>query len=476
MIKILWLCLVGLFVSFSCIYAQSCGCDEVLRNFKSGFADEYQLKDAQNVISSYTSLFENTPIIYPNSLPCSRLIYAQMCRDEKRYIFYEPAFMTKVKAGKIDGSEEFLICHEIAHHAIGHTYEKYTLGNNAEINKALGESIKRYKIVLKFSNGKHETVQLNRFKIHEFEADALAVWMVYKRLNKKPNTDAIFNNIIKAIETQMKVSINQYSNESSDHPSFLLRKLVVKEVINNFYQFSDDKFKAVSVNKQVRQDLQKTVVDYYSFYITTASDSVKRHFTETELVLWKEFNRAIYIEPVVGWQVQVPQFRRNGVAIPASIAQGIMAGVRLGIGQWEKKGRIETDILWSTNHFKTLDKIDNTTRDIEEFRIQQIQIQPRYVFGNFKSKGEYRSSGMQLGIGPSLQIPFSFKYKTNVTSSPQQPTLKPSVGGAVGAGYWAGRYRVWGSYCYQPLRFKESKSQEIAAVQHGLRVDVSFRF
>ncbi|RDB07514.1 M48 family metalloprotease [Runella aurantiaca] len=487
-----------LFILGSPLYtmAQDCGCDKVAKESraKGGYGQD----KAQNIINELKQGFDNSQLLFiePRPYPCPRLpLFAEICNhDNGNYIFYDPKLMADILAGNRWG-DKFLLAHEISHHVLGHTQREQRLTDG--MKRYLSNLYRGTRYVNVYKNNKKDTAIVNILFRHlqELEADALGLWMVAGKGALQKDLSQIFDALPNIFEPYVG-KINK-DKANSDYPSFDHRKKMLEKM---FVQFqgevskTNDKLtkKGKSTNgklgflyndMKVKEEFSQDIGSYYALLIQQ-SERDELDSLGKELQKAISFRNKLYFEIVGGTQVRFPSFNRNDVPITATTPISPSIGLRIGIGRWYKKHHVETDIRWNTNHFETQLMEDNQPKNLESFRIQQLHIQPRYVYGRLKKESNYRSlsSGWMVSAGLSIQWPFSYSYENLTAELPHKPTIRPSVGGVIGIGFgqssWfsrRGHWRLWLSYNLQPLNFAESTVQNIYSIQHTVNVDLSYR-
>ena len=470
-----------------------CECNQVSQEKDGYFFAGYTNEQAVKVIKSFTGMFKRPVTVYARPYACRSFLLAMLCDTKhgpQKFIFYEPNAMDDFERQQ-KNSDNFLLAHEIAHHVLGHTTRAYYVDSRQ--SEVLDKVSKGKSYKGKYRNGagkarrtEQHVIDLPIKHLHEFEADALALWMTMKKGMKESEVNEVLNVIPKILANYDK-RYDEYTDEET-HPSHHNRELFLKSMMPRFTQMLAEGKGYETITGDGSSPLLEDARSFFAFQLLTADDERAEDFNKVEQQLRDSLNRRAFfsLDMVLGGIYQIPRFSRAGNEIPASASPRFSAGLRLGFRPWYKKHRFETDLKISENTFTTTLTGANGPQLLERFKTTLLYVQPRYVFNIFSRNEKFyaRTSSWMLGLGMSAQVPLSHRYVNYALESYQDAsprvTLAPTAGIGYGVSGWKrkkGQYRVWISYLPQSFALKDNAMLSGGkALLHTIQMDVSFRF
>lgn len=469
-----------------------CECEEVNMEGDDFFFTGYTNDQAIKVIKSFTGMFQRPVTIYARPYACRSFLLAMLCdtrRGPQKLVFYKPEVMADFEREQRN-SDNFLLAHEIAHHVLGHTTRIYYL-NSATEEAALKTASrgKSYKASYR-RNGKRTSEQhvidLPIKHLHEFEADALALWMTMKKGMKESEINEILD-VIPNILANYDKRFDKYT-DAETHPSHENRARFLKQMMPRFKQTLAEGKGYEAITPDGASPLLEDARSFYAFQLSTADDERAQRFNKVERQLRDSLNRRAFfsLDLLLGGIYQLPSFERAGTEIPASASPRFSAGLRLGLRPWYKRHRFEADLKFSENSFTTKLNTADGQQLLERFKTTLLYIQPRYVFNLLSHNEKFyaRTSSWMLGVGASVQVPIDHKYINYALDkyddvSPRL-TVAPTAGLGYGTSGWKkkkGHFRIWLSYLPQQVAFRNNASIGAGkALLHTFQTDISFRF
>lgn len=462
-----------------------CDCAQVMEDRRK--YPLYAQTEAQRIINEYCKSFKNPARINPRPYACTSVIYAQLCDDGQKYIFYNASFLDRLLKVSQWG-DKFVLAHEIAHHLLGHTERAYRLGMTQE--SALNSVYTGTDYTTKNKKGTQRayTVSIPQRHLHELEADALGLWMLMRTgTTRATRTD--MNQIFDALPTLLSVygGKSDAATSTDFHPSLNIRRTLIDR-----YWTAFEKPTAANRYLTVRDStlftpLRRDIEEFYVYQLLSANAERQAQFTETERGFRDSLTRRsrFPVDVVVGGMAQQPVLRRGSDPVAATGGQNLTAGLRFGLGAWYRTHRVETDVTFASTVFTTQAEFGDGQRTIEAFKSRYIYVQPRYVYTcvGRTSRVAYRTGLWLATAGLSASIPLSFQY-TNYTASAypavaQRTGFAPVAGIGYGLSNWLsrnGHFRLWLLYRPQPVRLAVDASERVRARLHTLSLDFSVRF
>lgn len=457
-----------------------CGCQRVMPdddpNFK-GQPENYEEKEAQAVIDSYRSFFFRQYAITASKYACSgKSAYAKLCGSTiQRYIFYNPDFLTRLRAGASQG-DQFVLAHEIAHHLLGHTVRAYSFIRGKGQQEAI-------KLVYE------STATIPERHLHELEADALALWLVIKKGAKHDDLTAIF----KALPGI--VPFYDRDKESDTHPSFAMRermlerqweKISKSDYLNRYRADKPGPGRNPRSIARKGNPIEEDTEGAYAFELRTADKALIKGLNEDEKVIRDSLTRhaRFFADLVIGEQFQRPMLTRGNNTVATTDSRSLLGGIRLGVGPWYKASRAEIDVLLANSTFTTQALFGSEARTTERFNSTYLQVRPRYVYSRMAHRSvNYHNSGWMATAGLSVTVPLELQYVNYGVVAYQSPTQQATLAPVVGVGYgfsnWQnrnGHFRAWVLYQPQSFRFTTPAPDPIRATVHTISLELSARF
>ena len=436
-------------------------------------------KEIQRIVDQYRALFDKSrrPAIRVkiNVTNCfkGQPAIATICGSMNHgYIFYDSSFFNKLRKSTTWG-DDFVLAHEIAHHAWGHLIPGFYMGKQKQFEGS--------------TEGVYENTSPRRY-FHELEADALGLRMI--RLQGANFED--FNQIFTTLLNLLHVSEADKFKNSPSHPSWAMRWRMLlnqwRRETRGPLHASTTQFDStmVQITDNDTTTIRREVGEAYAFYLQ--NEIPLDSLSKTELAMRDSLKKdaRYFIEPLIGMQFQQPELFRNNQSVMATANRSLYAGIRIGVlGSWYSQHRTEADLLYSVNAFNTQDIFNDQVRTIEHFQMQWISIRPRYVFTHLihRSPYRYQTHGFMLTGGTSIRVPIGGLTYENFGIAPHQKLdLKPNVNWTVGAGYtlsnWRtnGQIRLYLLYEPQVLRFQTDAPDRIRAKLNTFSIEVSARF
>ncbi len=490
----------------------------------------YEIKQAEAIVGGFVDLInKNTKdfkkhfkeSIFTKPAPCAKnnLALAVLCDGnlnntrKGRYILYDANSVDAiVKSTNFKKNADwFILAHEVGHHICNHLHDvDYLMNEQKKLDK--------YNKAEDPCKGKNcDIIKKNHTK--ELEADAVAVWL----LKKSDVPDQQILSMISKISDFVKIEFDQ---ATSTHPSFFVRQKMANKILTNWKKdFANDTSPVEKSLKFVETEYEEILFDIdeqAKIYLTAlenakiaqlqhykksnelyteakknerigkydeAINSYTNALQELELTtyfdekdkeiitkpleaLQRIIKRKVFykIVPVIGLNYSIPSFNAEGQIIETITKPSASYGLRIGRYHWQSSNWYELNIATTKSIFTTLTTNNGQKQSVEDFSLNCLSTNLRYVFtnlGNKKDPIQNWKTDFIGTIGPVFNYYYNNIYTNNLLDETKRPLIvKPNVGAFIGFGAERlsrkkgkpfGNYRIMINYCFQNIKFGESE-------------------
>jgi hypothetical protein len=490
---------------------QGCYCEQLTKADEQalikGMGFEYSPGKAQELVDTFGGYFRRylKIIAKPENCADAKTALAIVCDQkenakltrEGRYIFYKPAFLEAVQEASLGKGDRFVLAHEVAHHALGHTVRVRFI--NTKDKAQQGVLAGAYQVFETFppptlSSKPPRRITIIPEHLHELEADALGLWIVLRNGLLPSDVDAVFRVLPALLGKDANLS-------GPTHPSLAMRQRLIKRLLLPLdgakllgrqrpvaYSATGLGFTPELDSATVTTYIQGLTEGAYTFELMAAHDSLVNQFTPDEKKQRRQLDQIhrFSVEGVGGVQVQQPALAVGAEPVAAAAVANGFGGLRVGWQPWYNRHRLEVDLLYNPQTFTTQARFGDSWQTVETFRTTYLHLRPRYVRQlRLRQAGLGTSTRLWAATaGVSVVMPLRFRYENAGLSAWQLPRQGVGFAPVVGVGFgqadpekrFGGHWRLTLLYQYQCLNLTPVVADSrIRAGLHTLSLDFSIR-